>query len=262
MIRVHEEQLGALERTLGLERFEDEMVVHLRGFSPRHSEVIGDDCVRRAIRLGIERARRYDVTNPGLLRFYVELMIMFGSMFDIDPLHPWAGAILRDPDIPNEAVRIDRLYDGMLEYLDAVKDPEDRFPLQAVHNLAQFLGEDIPPAELRVEQKALDTLARVYPQRCAYLGESRLVELIRRGPEASARHDMATDRGVVVAVGMMFGLGPGFAEDPLYPWVQATLCDPAIKSPERRAERLQKRTQIYLTRAIKYIEARQVDVVL
>ncbi len=61
---------------------------------------------------------------------------------------------------------------------------------------------------------------------------------------------------------MMFGIGWGFADDPLWPWIGATLADPAIKTPERRAERLQKRTRIYLERALRYLDGRRADVLL
>ncbi|MEO7595172.1 MAG: hypothetical protein ABI134_28400 [Byssovorax sp.] len=202
------------------------------------------------------------MTNPGLLRFYVELMAMYGSTFDVDPLYPWAGEILRDPTIRDEVIRIDRLYAAFLGYLDVVSDPERLAPFQALRNLTQVLSEEVPPAELRVEARALETLARIYPKRCAYLGEPRLLQLIRRAPVEADRNAMATDQGVVLVTGIMFAMGPGFATDPLYPWIQITLRDPAIVTPERRAERLKKRIQIYLERAVKYLEGKRADVVL
>ncbi|WP_437719054.1 hypothetical protein WMF45_23155 [Sorangium sp. So ce448] len=262
MIRVHERQLDEVGRTLVLEQFEDEMVVHLHEFSARHAEIIGDDWLRRAIRLGIERAAVYGVINPGLLKSYVELMMMFGSAFDVDPLYPWAAEILRDPGPPDEVVRMKRLYEATLRYLHAVSAPQKQAGIQALRNLVQFLGEGVPPAALRDEQTAIDTLARIYPQRCAHLGEARLRQFVRLGPDAAARYDVATDQGIAVVTGLMFGIGWGVAEDPLWPWVGATLRDPANKSPERRAERLQKRTQIYLERALRHLEGKRADVVL
>ena len=262
MIRVHAPQLDEVGRALALEAFEDEMVPHLHRFSPRHAEVVGDAWLRRAARLGIERAAVHGVTNPGLLKTYVELMMMFGAAFDVDPLYPWAGEILRDPALPGEVERMKRLYQAMLGYLDAASDPQQEAPVQALRNLVAFLGEGVPPAALRDEQRAVDTLARIYPKRGAHLGEARLRELVRVGPEQAARLDVATDQGIVLVTGMLFGIGWGFAEDPLWPWIQATLRDPSIKSPERRAERLQRRTQIYLTRALRYLEEKRAHVVL
>ncbi|AUX44231.1 uncharacterized protein SOCE26_056950 [Sorangium cellulosum] len=255
MIRVHETQLGGMGEALGLEHFEDEMVVHLRGFVPRFSEILGDVGLRRCIRFGIERARVYGVTNPGLLRFYVELMFMYGGMFDTDPFVPWAGPILRDPGIPDEATRMNRLYDAMLWYLDTIGGPERSFATQALRNLQKVRFKDMPVAELRAcERKAMDALVEIYPQRCAYLGEPLLRQLLRRGAEEAARHEVGTDRGIVLLTGMMFAMGHGAAEDPLLPWVSTTLRDPAIKDPEQRAARLERRTQIYLDKAVEHLD--------
>jgi hypothetical protein len=259
MIRVHEKQLGEMAQALALEQFEDDMVVHLHDFAPRHAQVIGDDWVRRTIQLGIARARPYGVTNLGLLRFYVELMFVLGGMFDSDPLQPWAGEILRDPSIPDEGTRIDHLYERTCWYLDAIEGPESSFSLQAMHNLQHIVLESTPAAELGEERRAVETMARVYPQRCAYLGEPALRGLVRRAVGEAARLDMATLGGVALTTGLMFAMGHGFAEDPLYPWVQATLRDPAIKGPERRVARLQRRVEIYLDRALKHLDGRRAD---
>jgi hypothetical protein len=262
MIRIHERQLDSIGRAVAEEQFEEEMVVHLRRFSPRHAEVIGEAWVRRGVRLAAERARAYGIENHGLLRFYVELAVMFGSWFDLDPLHPWASAVLRDPGFAGEAARVDALYDAMSRYLEVVSDRAREIPKRALRNLAALLAEELDPAALRAERARVDLLGRIYPERCAYLGEARLFDLVRGAPEVAARHDLSTDRGEIVVLGLLFAIGPSFADEPFYPWVQATLRDPAIKTAERRAERLQRRTQIYLDRALAYLDRRGADVVL
>ncbi len=253
-------QMTAFEQAVALDDFENRMVVHLRDFAPRHSKVIGDDWVRRVIRLGVERARVYGVVNPGLLRFHVELMFMFGGAFDTDPLIPWAGRVLGDPRIDDEVPRMERLHEEMLGYLEAVGGPDRSFAIQAMRNIKQFLGEEPPYAELREERRALDALAQIYPKRCAYLGEAPLRDLLRRGAEEAARLGIATERGVVLVTGLMFGLGHGFADDPLFPWILVTLRDPAITDADRRVERLSRRVEIYLDRALQYLERRRADV--
>lgn len=262
MIQFHQKQFHEMSRSLELEQFVDDMVVHLHEFSPRHAEVVGDDWLRQTARLGIEQAAVYGITNPGLLKSYVELMTTFGAAFDVDPLYPWAGEILRDATIVGEVARMERLYAATLRYLDAVSDPEQEAPVQALRNLALFLGEGVPPQALRDEKAAVDALTRIYPQRCAYLGRARLRDFVRLGSGAATRCDVATDQGIVVVTGMMFGIGWGFADDPLWPWIRATLRDPAIKTQERRAERLQRRTQTYLEQALDYLERKRAHVVL
>lgn len=262
MIRVQDTQLQEVGRALALEQFEDDMVAHLHTFTPRHADVIGDEWLRRAIRLGIERAGAHGITNTGLVKFYIELMVMYGSTFDVDPLYPWAGEVLRDPGIKDEVARVDRLYEAFRAYIDIVSDPERQAQFDALKNLTQIMRDGISPADFHDEPKALAMLSRIYPKRAAYLGEERLLGLIRRAPDEAAKNDVATDLGVVLVTGIMFSTGPGFASDPLYPWIHITLRDPAIKSPERRAERLERRIRIYLERAVKYLERKRADVVL
>ena len=257
MIRVHEKQLESLQRSLALEQFEDEMVAHLRGFVPKFSEVLGDQGLRRCIRFGVERANTHGITNPGLLRFYVELMFMYGGHFDTDPFLPWAGRILSDPSIVNELTRVDYLYKAMLPYLEDIGGPERSFATQALRNLQKIRFKDFPIAELRDGDKCIKALTRIYPQRCEYLGDALLRRLLLRGAEVAAQHDVATDRGIVIVTGMMFTMGHGFAEDPLLPWISSTLRDPALKDPEWRVARLEKRTQIYLDRAVAHLDRRQ-----
>src|SRR6266849_10193118 len=93
-----------------LQKFEDEMLEHLQKFSPQHCKVAGEPAVREVIRKGIETAGKYGFTNRGPLRFYIELMFMFGSYFDSDPQYPWAGTVLKDPEVIDQTIRADRLY--------------------------------------------------------------------------------------------------------------------------------------------------------
>lgn len=256
MIRVREKQLGEIEQALALELFEDEMMGHVHAFAPRHAAVIGDAGARAVVALGVARARAHGVTNPGFLRFHVELMFMLGGMFDTDPAQPWAGEILRDASLPDQAARIDRLYEATILYLDAVEGPAGVYSVEAMRRLLDLVRDSAATAELRFEEKALAVMARIYPQRCAYVGDAPLRELVRRAVAEAARLDVATDVGAGLVVGLMFGMGHGFADDPLFPWVQATLRDPAIKTRERRVARLQKRVEIYVDRALAHLERR------
>lgn len=255
MLRVNEKQLAHIARILGLKEFEDEMVVHLAGFVPRFSEILGESGIRRCVRFGVERAFAYGVNNPGLLRFYIELMFMYGGLFDTDPYIPWAGPILRDPGICNEATRMSHLYDAMLWYLDSIGGPGRAYATGALRNLHKSRLANFPVAELRAsDAMALDTLRQIYPQRFDYLGERLMKQLLGAGIEEARRRGVGTDRGIVLITGMMFAMGHGFAEDPLLPWITTTLTDPPHAEAEKRVARLERRTQIYLDKAIEYLD--------
>jgi hypothetical protein len=95
-------------------RFEDEMVRHIGSFSPKTWEQLGEQGVRGTIAKGIERARDYGFTKRGPMRFYLEMMFMFGPDFDTDPEHPWAREILVEKGW-DQMRRADRLHEVAME---------------------------------------------------------------------------------------------------------------------------------------------------
>src|SRR5207302_709278 len=72
MLEIRSEQITVFEQA-ALEAFEDEMVEHLKKFSPEHCEVMGEPRVRSVIQLGMARAKTYGFTNRGPVRFYLEM---------------------------------------------------------------------------------------------------------------------------------------------------------------------------------------------
>ena len=124
--RIRKGQMVAIGRAIGIEEFEVRMAQRLREFAP-YSLSIGERQVRRVIRLGVERAKPYGITNPGLLRLYVDMMAMYGSFFDADPFLPWAGKALRDESVLDARARMDWLHATMLQYFGEVSGPRRAF---------------------------------------------------------------------------------------------------------------------------------------
>src|SRR5579863_8700811 len=104
MWTIRQEQIETFRRAT-LQQFEDRMVTHLQQFAPRHWRVMSEADGRKVIRLGIDRAAQRGFTNEGPVRFFIELMFMFGSYFDTDLQHPWATAILEDSAFPDQIAR-------------------------------------------------------------------------------------------------------------------------------------------------------------
>src|SRR5919198_5265474 len=117
MLTIRPEQMEVLERGTR-QRFENEMVAHGAEFSPRLSEIIGDEQLRLAVRQAIERARGFGFTNRGPIRLYVELIFLRGSDFDTDPQYPELGRILREEG--DQMLRAERLFDAVSDYMDKV----------------------------------------------------------------------------------------------------------------------------------------------
>lgn len=247
MFTIRQQQVHALHQA-SLQRFEEEMLGHLRKFSPQHCKVAGDSAVREVIRIGIQNARNYGFTARGPLRFYIELMFMFGSFFDSDPQYPWANAVLSDSKIADETTRANRLYAAMNEYLAAVSGPDHKYLIEAMRRLSRLKIEDFLAPGHDVEEGILGKLRSVYPQRSEHLGDAALRAMIRHGFNVSDRYGLSNPRGRVLACTFVFAMGHAFDKDPLYGWVGRRLNDPGSSSAAERVEELYSKALLYLSR--------------
>lgn len=253
MLKISKEQMEAFQQA-ALKDYEDQMVEHLKKFTPKHSEVIGEPGLRRVIQLGMDRAKNYGLTNRGPVRFYIEMMFMLGSDFDTDPQLPWAGEILDDTTISDQTVRADLLYDKAMDYIDTVAGPDYGYAREALRRASQERLEGFSMSDGNFENRMIMRMNMIYPQKCEYLGESTLQALISRGIELARKHPVSTDAGVILFIGLMFALGHGFATDPQFPWIEGTLNNTAISDPNKRVERLYSKMMTYLNRALAYLE--------
>jgi hypothetical protein len=163
MLTIRPEQYEVLRRTL-LRQFEDEMVEHLDNFAPKHCEVIKESGIRTVIRLGVERAKEYGFTNRGPVRFYIELMFMFGSYFDTDPQYQWAGEVLNDRAVSDQMFRASGLHYKATDYVERVSGPNHVYSIEALRRLTRSAIESLAPG-VDFQQTAALGLANLYPQK-------------------------------------------------------------------------------------------------
>ena len=241
MLVVTAEQMAVVGRTA----FEQQMAAHLRAFSPLVLNAIGEAQLRGMVRLGIERAHGYGFTFRGPVRLYLELMLLFGSHFDTDPQYSWSADILRRAAEP-QMRRADSLYRKTLDYRAAVAGPEDAHTFAALPRIRALVRQ--PPALTResfIQVMAVE-ITHAYPQKAAYLGAHGMDSLIRAGILGGRELGLATLRSFARMTMLMLAFGHGCARDPLYPWIERTLKDPAIADIEARVRRLEDETLTWL----------------
>jgi hypothetical protein len=254
-MKIRKGQIAALERA-SLNTFEVELVGHIQGFAPRHAEVIGDTGVLEVVRLGITRAAGYGLTNRGPIRFYIEVMFMFGSDFDTDPWLPWAVQCLNDPLVCGQMERAEQLHAALVVYLEQVAGCRNAYSIEALRRINGARPEDYTVSAPDFEDFAVSRLNYAHPQRCAYLGEPSLRSLIRSGMKMAKEYSADNILEVGLFVALMFALGHGFDHDPLFPWISGALNDPHVTDSNRRVERLYTRAKTYLSHALAFLERR------
>jgi hypothetical protein len=253
MLTIRQDQIEAF-RQYHLQKFEDQMVVHLQKFAPQHWNVIGESTGREVIRFGMERANKYGFTHRGPVRFYIEMMFMFGSYFDTDPQCPWAIEILNDPQNMDQMLRADRLYDAMTKYWAEVAGPNNQFTFAALRKLSQAQAEDYVTAGVSLEDCFIEGLKRIYSQKCAYLGERPLRVLLKKTFELADKHGFTSNEEMGLMTAFTFFLGHECTRDPLHGWIARRLDDKRFASPAERSAELRGKGMLYLKHTLQSSE--------
>ena len=253
MFVIRREQMDAF-RAAALRSFEDEMVEHLATFSPPLFKAVGEEQMRKAIRLGITRADGYGFTHRGPVRLYLELMLLFGSHFDTDPQYPWANQVLTNRDALPQMQRAERLYDLTMDYRAKVAGAEDAYTLRALRNIAAFARQPLTISSEDFVPAMLHEIAMIYPEKAAYVGDQNLSSLIRKAMDGARIQRFSTTREMALVVVLMIAFGHGCGADPLYPWIARTLKDEAIVDPAARAMRLKKKALTWLEHVLAHFE--------
>jgi hypothetical protein len=252
-LKIRTQQIEAFE-AVNTPDFEDFMVEHLKGFSPLHSEALGEKGIRKLIRMGVERAKKHGFTRRGPVKFYIETMILLGCAFDADPQYPWTGKILGDATVSDQTERADLLHAKLIDFLDAVGGPNREYAKQALKRARKIPLEGLPVASSSFASEIVRRMRENHPEKVAYISEDALRGLIPRAKEEAQKYAVATDAGVCLFIGLMFTVGHGFASDPKYPWVANTLANTGITDPNACVERLYSKTMTYLDYALRHLE--------
>ncbi|MDS4026630.1 MAG: hypothetical protein RKO25_06565 [Candidatus Contendobacter sp.] len=253
MLVMREAQMTTFEQA-AVHNFENRLLEHLKEFFPKHCEILGDEQVRKVIRLGIERAEQYEVVSERDLYLYVGLMFMLGSYFDEDPQLPWAGKILKDEDIVDPSDRIDRLHDRAMAFLNEAAGQESQYEERALRKVCELpasalarTGED---RELSFGDYMLKLLYALFPEKYQAVGDPAIRQLVRQGYQSARGYQLTDEKGIATYINLMFILGGGFDNDPQYPWVATLLHGKSQLGPLMKGETLYKEAVVNLQKLL------------
>jgi hypothetical protein len=234
-----------------LRRFEDELVEQLGKFAPKHVTAMGESNLRKVIQTGIERARKHGYTLRGPVRFFIELMILFGSDFDTDPVLPWASQYLRAPARGDELSRADQLHGVVVDYMNAVFGPNYEREAAAIRRLldrpvSAWLGGEVSDSWAAMRQ--------VYPEKCERADAVAAAAVLQAARRAAGEHLLPAGSGGLVCAALMVAFGHGCLTDPQFPWIAANLRVTSGQAPEKRVEKLAIRALAYLSEGLLELE--------
>ena len=80
---------------------------------------------RRSVRM--QESRQYGFVTERDICLYLTLVATLGGNFDSDPQLPWAKTMLTDSTVREPSIRIDRLTDHAMEFLDRTVGKKDHY---------------------------------------------------------------------------------------------------------------------------------------
>ena len=104
MLTIRPEQVAVLEQYM-VKQFEERMRIHLQRVFSEELQTIGEVELRERIRLGVKKARSYQIIREGDIQRYLECAVIYGWEFDTTS---WAREILSREDWDGE-IKMDKV---------------------------------------------------------------------------------------------------------------------------------------------------------
>jgi hypothetical protein len=229
-----------------------ELSQHCKEFSPHLTKTLDDDQLNRAVAEGVERAEKHELNWRGPVRFYVDLMIVFGSGFDSDPQYPWISEILGKVEELHQMERMEAIHERSQEYLTSVDGPDNVHTLKALEDLSARMRSGIVFPDQHVGTFTLDLFKQVHPRKYERTGKDALKTLWDESAELGReRFQFKEPRSLALMAIMAFAFGHQFHSDPFLPWISRTLEEKDFDNPEKRAEELERRALTWLDAVLK-----------
>jgi hypothetical protein len=116
MIRLRDYRLDEAPSSSG-SRLGADLATLLARFWGEKSSYQGEEAMRQLIAHSMSSAGNFGITGSRGLTVYTTLTFTLGSGFASDPMYPWAGRVLSDDRLPDEAPRVQELHREAISYL-------------------------------------------------------------------------------------------------------------------------------------------------
>lgn len=254
MLRIRNAQMQTFEQA-AMVAFELRMVDHLRTYFPWHYRMWGPETARTVVRYGIQKAQGYRFATERDICLYVTLIATLGGNFDADRQLPWAKQILTDPAIREPTIRIDRLTDRAMEFLDQTVGKNDHYLNRALLRVRNELDELLAdPSFPDLPTHALGMLEKLFPQKYRTVGEALLRGVVTDGVQRASTYGIVTRRGQLLFIGLLFMFGGGFDTDPQLPDLAAALKDSEL-AEQAKVEKLHQIALLYVEKWVTWTTA-------
>ena len=234
-------QIRVLEQA-SVDNFVLEICEHCKEFAPGLVEPMSDEELVEAVRHGMERAETYGFDKRGPVRFFIDMMISFGTGFDTDPQYPWAAEILSRHGEMEQMALSDELHAKSMDAFNIVFGPDNETSKRSIRQMMDRIEGGIQFKRDNFRQEMLILLKDIHPLKFDLVGEDALSTLIDQAiARGRDRYGFKAPRSMALMVMLMFALGHKFDQDRFHPWVSHTLQGEPPENPDDLAVMLERR---------------------
>lgn len=253
---IHRDQIATFEHK-AVEEYVAELTDHCRHFSPDLCATLRPEELHHAIRTGLARAESHGFTQRGPARLYVDMMILLGSGFDVDPQYPWTATILAASS-RDQMDRAEDLHQRAGEFLTVVDGAGNIYTLNALAALRDRLdgGRVFERGSLVADLICL--MKDIHPRKAAETGEATMRHLILEGISRGEKtYGFSNARSLMLMSVLMFAFGYSFDSDPFLPWITRTTRRFGAGQSDEMAAAMERRALIWLDAVLKNARERR-----
>lgn len=254
---IRDGQIKAMEAAAE-DNFVGELMAHCTEFAPGPVSAMSAEELRLAVTKGVDAADKDGFDLRGPVRFYIDLMLAFGSGFATDPQYPWAAEIVAKREEAGQMERAEELNEKTQEAFAAIFGEKNEYSLKALEMMLERVKAGMSFKREGFKQDVLLLLKDVYPQKFTVVGEDALKKLITyaiaRGRD---RYGFKAPRSMAIVVVLMFAFGHRFDADPFLPWISRTLKGNEEITPDDQAAELERRAILWFEVALKNSKERK-----
>ena len=200
-------QIEVLKK-LSFENYVNELMEHYEIMFPLLMSSLKKDEVRSFIEQGIVLAKKSGYTQRGPVRLYLDMMIIFGSKFEQDPLFQRLN--VKEENNVSQIERSVTLYTLLNKYLEAVYGVNGIYFKESLRMFNDLNIKDLPVG-INVSSKDLhELLRRIYPQRYDFVTANAIDNLIALSDEYCKHCELKIDNNKSYFVLIVFLFGCSF----------------------------------------------------
>ncbi len=237
MLLIRREQMSALGRQPRLQ-FESELVQHGFQFYPDECNLIGRAEVLKLVQSAIELSTQQGFPLEREIAYFLSLMFMLGVDFHRDPQLPWNWEAGGESTLAERVGSMHVFFAAAMKYIDLIAGPANGHLIRAMVRVKKYDLSTAPPRGGEFEGNLCGVLEKFFPEKYAYQGEAVTRTLIQAGIKESRQYGIEDNQGILSYTGLMFMVGSGMHQDPLYSWISKTLHDPKLSAGTIRGRRL------------------------